>query len=384
MSDSRLVVLALLLLAGCGGPATEGGGPAEGPAPAPGARFARAEFSDLPGWNEDALDDAQGALRRSCAAIGKKPADAVLGGGEAARPVAAWKTLCAAIAAAPDGTALRRTLEAETTPYLVRGPQGKTGLFTGYCEAELRGSFLPVAPYLVPVYGRPVDLAEGMAGGTRSVGRLVRGRPVPYFSRAEIETGAIREAAPVLLWTDDAVDLHIAQIQGSSRVTLSGGERLRIGFAGSNGLPFKGLGRILLDHGLLAPGRATMADIRDWLHAHPDRAPALMRENPRYVFFRLILGEGPIGALGIPLTPGRSLAVDPAFIPLGAPLWLSTRDPDGRPLTRLMVAQDTGAAIKGAVRGDVFWGAGPEAFAVAGRMKSPGSYYLLVPKSPAP
>jgi membrane-bound lytic murein transglycosylase A len=184
--------------------------------------------------------------------------------------------------------------------------------------------------------------------------------------------------ATPLLWLDDAVDAHILQIQGSGRVIFEDGSVQRVGFAGSNGRNFVGLGKILAAHGKL-PEKSTMPAIRAWLKAHPGEAPALMAENPRYVFFRLVPGDGPVGALNVVLTPGRSLAIDPHFLPLGAPVWLDTVDPDGTRLQKLMVAQDIGKAIEGAVRGDIYWGTGDAAFDKAGRMNSRGSYYLLLP-----
>jgi membrane-bound lytic murein transglycosylase A len=181
----------------------------------------------------------------------------------------------------------------------------------------------------------------------------------------------------VLLWVDDPVDAHILQIQGSGRVLLEDGSVIRIGYAGNNGLPFVGLSKILKDHGKISDG--TMPTVRAWLKSHPAEAPALMAENPRYVFFRKLPGDAPVGAFNVALTAGRSLAVDPHFVPLGAPLWLDSVDPDGNKLQRLVVAQDIGTAIKGAIRGDFYWGSGEAAFDKAGRMNSRGAYYLLLP-----
>jgi membrane-bound lytic murein transglycosylase A len=171
-------------------------------------------------------------------------------------------------------------------------------------------------------------------------------------------------------------------IQGSGRVTLPGGRQIHVGFAGHNGRAFRGIGSILRDAGVLKGGQTTMDKVRAWLRSHPAEAAAYMDENARYIFFRLRADNaaGPVGSLGAALTPGRSLAVDPRFIPLGAPLWLETSDPDGQPIRRLVVAQDTGAAITGAVRGDLFWGHGESAFAMAARMSSPGRYFILVPQ----
>ncbi len=350
------------------------------PEPQAGFKAETASFDSLPGWETDAVEHALPALRRSCGAFSRKPPDAAVGAGAFARPAADWQRACARLPETADAAALRAALREAFIPYRVTAADGADeGLFTGYYEAELSGSMFssPYFPY--PVYGRPIDLVERVQDGRKLTGRLKDGRVAPYPARAEIESGAIAKVAPVLFWVDDLVDLHVAQIQGSSRVLLPDGRRFRIGYAGNNGRPFKGLGRILLDARLIEPGKASMPEIRAWLHAYPRQAERLMQENPRFIFFRLIDGEGPVGALGVPLTPMRSLAVDPAVVPLGAPVWLDSVDPDGKPLTRLMVAQDIGSAIKGAVRGDFFWGSGEPALAKAGRMKSPGRYFVLIP-----
>jgi len=343
-------------------------------------------YDVLPGWRADAVEEALPALARSCAAIARKAPTATVGQGQLARSAAEWQKACAAIPPNATGDALRRALAKHFTPYRVTFADGAAdGLFTGYYEAELNGALLKSTRYAYPVYGRPVDLVERGEGAARMVGRLrADGSLEPYPARTEIETGGIADVAPVLFWVDSAVDLHVAQIQGSSQVRLANGRAFRIGYAGNNGRPFKGLGRILLDHGYLEPGRTTMPEVRAWLHANPNLAPRLMQENPRYIFFRPIEGEGPVGAMGVPLTPGRSLAVDSSVVPLGAPVWLDTVDADGQPLRRLMVAQDIGSAIKGAVRGDYFWGSGEPALAQAGRMKSSGRYFILIPSGGQP
>ncbi len=355
------------------------------PAEVPAAYTAEAaDFSLLTGWNADAVEQTLPALARSCAMIDRKPPDMTIGSGPLSRPAADWQRACAALPKTATADAARAALAQAFVPYRVAAADGSpNGLFTGYYEAELNGSMFrsPYFPY--PVYGRPTDLVERQQDGRKLVGRMKDGRLEPYPTRAEIEAGAIAKTAPVLFWANDLVDLHVAQIQGSAQVRLPDGRRFRIGYGGNNGRPFKGLGRILIDAGLAEPGKTSMPEIRAWLHGHPRQAEGLMQRNPRFIFFRLIQGEGPVGAMGVPLTPARSLAVDPAVVPLGAPVWLETTDPDGRPINRLMAAQDIGGAIKGAVRGDFFWGAGETALAKAGRMKSPGRYYVLIP-APAP
>lgn len=384
--------LAAVLLVGCAEKprvSTISPAPSQQQAPLPsGVAFQPVGFGALPGWQADAVNQALPAFARSCAALTRKAPDAPVGSGPLARPARDWQRACAQIPASATSDELRGILARTFTPYRVTFGDGTpTGLFTGYYEAELNGSLIRTARYAYPVHGRPVDLVEREEGGRKIAGRIRNGKLEPYPTRAEIEAGALGTLAPVLFWVDSAVDLHIAQIQGSSQVRLADGRIFRIGYGGSNGYTFKGLGRILLDHGLVQPGQATMPDIRAFLLANPNQAPGLMRENPRYIFFRPIEGDGPVGAMGVPLTPGRSLAVDPTVVPLGAPVWLDTITPDGLPLVRLMAAQDVGSAIKGAVRGDFFWGAGEPALAQAGRMKSPGRYFVLIPNggtSPRP
>ena len=212
---------------------------------------------------------------------------------------------------------------------------------------------------------------------------MADGRILPYHRRADIQKGALRDAAPVLVWVDDAIDAFLLHVQGSGRIVLEDGAVMRVGYAGNNGHGYVSIGRVLIDQGELPSGRAGWRQIRDWITRNPSKAETLLARNPRYIFFREISGDGPIGAQGVALTPRRSLAVDRKFIPLGLPIWLDTVWPgqDERPLRRLMVAQDTGSAIKGPIRGDFFWGYGKDALAEAGRMKSPGQYYIFLPKS---
>ncbi|WP_404382329.1 murein transglycosylase A [Caenispirillum salinarum] len=375
---------------------------AEGP---PTAVLTRVSFEALPGFGADPVAEALPALDRSCermAARNAWPDSAPSGLAEPSRglwPGAdAWRAACAALLAVPKGddAALRRVLMDEFAPYAVADPARKPddegpatpGTFTGYYEAELKAAREQGGPYQTPVYGVPQDLVtinpaafDDSLPSTRLVGRVEDGRLVRYWTRAEIETGALEGRAPVLLWAESPVDLHVLHIQGSGRVALADGSTTRIGYAGNNGWGFVGIGRVMLDRGLVEPGKASMQDIRAWLKANPDQADSVMQANPRYIFFREITGAGPIGAQGVPLTPRRSMAVDPRFIAYGTPLWLDTVDPDGRLLQRLMVAQDTGSAIRGQVRGDFFWGTGEAALEHAGRMKSTGRYYVLLPKA---
>lgn len=384
--------------------------PSERPAPPAlpeGLTLAAVDYGALPGWQDDPVAEALPALRRSCgrlqALAERKGEDAWLGPGAYGGTYGDWTALCGDLARAvpeseaPDEIALRAFLESRLQPYAVRyagkdGEQRSEGTFTGYYEAELTGAREPSADYPVPVHALPadlvtVDLAESnpdLGSSVPLVGRMDGDTVQPYWTRAEIDDGALADG-PVLLWAADAVDVHVLHIQGSGRVLMPDGSVERIGYAGNNGHPFRGLGRIMLDRGVAEPGKTSMPAIRAWLKANPEAARDIMRENPRYIFFRRIAGgDGPIGALGVPLTPRRSIAVDPRYVPLTVPLWLDTVDPDNAPLRRLMVAQDVGSAIKGPVRGDFFWGFGEEALAEAGRMKSAGTWYLLLPRDRAP
>jgi membrane-bound lytic murein transglycosylase A len=214
-------------------------------------------------------------------------------------------------------------------------------------------------------------------------GRVEGRRLVPYYSRAEIETRATAFPAPILAWTSDPVELFFLQIQGSGQVRLENGERMRIGYADQNGHPFRSLGRHLIDRGDLTLEHASMQGIKAWAAANPARMQEALNQNPSYVFFReLPITDGPIGALGVPLTGEYSIAVDRRYVPLGAPVFLATTFPlSDRPLERLMAAQDTGGAIRGVVRADFYWGTGPEAGALAGRMRQQGRMWMLWPRN---
>jgi len=370
--------------------------PVERPSPAAPAAdrmvLAPIGFDQLAGWSQDSAAAVLPALQRSCDRITKLPVDRSIGFDGIGGVAADWYGPCSAAAkvAAGDHAAARAVFEGWFTPWQVSNDGKPDGLFTGYFEPEIKGSRQRQGKYVVPIHGKPSDLVTADLGkfrpelaGEQLVGRLDGARLVPYPTRAEIEAGAIDAKAPVVAWTDDAVDLAIMQIQGSGRVRLDDGSQIRLGVAGNNGHKFVGIGKLLKDAGKL-DGDTTMPAIRAWLKAHPAEGRELLAKNPRYIFYGVNLGDGPLGTEGVALTPERSLAVDPRFIPLGAPVWLDTVDPQGKPLRRLMMAQDTGAAIKGVVRGDVFWGAGEAAFEQAGRMKSPCRLVLLLPKARSP
>lgn len=338
-------------------------------------------WSALRGWEADRHAQAWPALLRSCDKLADR--------------APAWRRLCRAAAAEGeiDDARARAFFERWFRPRPLRGRWfRRTGLITGYYEPLLRGSLSPDPRYPYPLYRPPPDLVTVELGelfpalqGRRVRGRLAGRRVVPYYSRAEIDGGGRPLAGHELVWVDDPVAAFFLHIQGSGRIRLEDGRVLGIGYADQNGHPYRAIGRTLVEMGALALEEVNLFSLRDWLRAHPRRAAEVLHSNPSYVFFRLrpAPAAGPIGSLGVPLTAGRSLAVDPRVVPLGLPVWLDSRRPeDGRPYRRLMLAQDTGGAIRGTLRADVFFGHGPEAERLAGHMKQPGRLYVLEPVAP--
>jgi membrane-bound lytic murein transglycosylase A len=345
----------------------------------------------LTGWTADDQAAALPALQRSCERLLRQADDRPVGPDGVAGTVADWRPACGAVVQAGglDAAAARALIETWFEPFQAGGRDGAEGLFTGYYEPELRGALTRDATYSVPLFKRPDDLVTVELGdfradwrGERIAGRVVAGRLKPYPDRLAIERGALANRGLELFWVDDAVDAFFLEIQGSGRIALPDGRTVRVGFAAQNGHPYVAIGRALVERGALARDQVSMRTIRDWLAVHPDDAGAVMDLNPSYVFFKEIAGDGPVGAQGVVLTSGRSLAVDPKFMPLGVPLWLDIAEPaePGGRLRRLVVAQDTGGAIRGPVRGDLFCGTGTAAGERAGAMQQRGGYYLFVPK----
>lgn len=346
--------------------------------PSAGAHLRRGNWTELPGWRDDDPAAAWDALLASCGSL---------------KTQEAWRTVCTAalVAPRPDRERARRFFELNFIPYQLLQPNGGSeGLATGYYEPLLRGSRKPTARYRYPIYGVPDDLisidlpAFGIESReSRSRARLDGKRVVPYFERAQIESGAAPLRGREIAWVDDPVELFFLQIQGSGRLDLEGGGVLRVGFADHNGHPYRSIGRLLIDRGELPAERASMQGIKAWTQQNPDKLREVLDYNPRYIFFRELPAglSGPLGALGVPLTAHRSIAVDPRFVPLGAPVFLATTWPlSNKPLRQLMLAQDTGSAIRGAVRADFFWGYGEDAAREAGRMKQALQMWVLLPQ----
>jgi membrane-bound lytic murein transglycosylase A len=336
--------------------------------------LAPAKFGDLPGWRDDHVAAAIPAFLRSCAHYLGKTDDALLDPGPGkpgpGRPdfgnIGDWRRACGAAVGLPadDDEAARRFLEGTFVPELAGSNGASVGLFTGYFEVTLNGSRHHAGPYQTPLYHRPANPER--------------------YSRAEIEDGALRAQGLELAWVDSPVDAFFLEIQGSGLVRLDKGGMIQVGYDGGNSHAYIPVGRLLIERGIIPREQMSMAAIRDWMLAHPAEGASLRRENPSYVFFREITGPGPLGAEQVVLTPQRSLAVDRVFVALGLPIWLDAQERFGAgEYRRLVVSQDTGGAIKGPVRGDLYWGAGDKAAAAAGAMNARGRYWLLLPRSVA-
>ncbi len=363
---------------------------APAPAPAPAAppvdyrgKLQPASWAALPGWGREPLRPALEAFVRGCAVLESRDE---------------WKGPCAQAralpASAPDA-AVALFFETGFDPYqVVNADDSTSGMVTGYYEPLLHGSRTRTSRYRFPIYGVPQDLVTVDLASVypelkhkRLRGRVIGNRVLPYFERADIDKDPRLLKGLEIAWVDDAVDAFFLHIQGSGQIELENGERIRVGYADQNGHPFRSLGRALIDRGEIPPERASMQGIKDWARRNPSRLPRYLDQNPSYVFFRELPRDlpGPIGALGVPLTAERSIAVDPRVIPLGVPVYLATTWPNAvEPLERLMVAQDTGGAINGGVRADFFWGFGDAAGSQAGRMRQAGRMWVLLPKGYRP
>jgi membrane-bound lytic murein transglycosylase A len=347
--------------------------PAPAPTPPPPANARAAGVAIVPPastiYDEWAVRALQ-AFRTSCPVLVRRQDASGLAQG------ADWAPLCAQAATVPPDQAAAFFRDGFDW---VRVGNGKA-FATGYYEPEIQGSRTPQPGY-VPIYMVPPDLVRcTRPEGTTGRGRVDQtGTCVPYFSRSDIEGGALANRNLEIAWAADAVELFFVEIQGSGRVVFPDGTSIHIGYAEQNGLPYTAIGKLLKDRGILPPGGTNMQAIKDWIRANPDQGRELMRENASYIFFKQLNGP-PVGALNVPLTPHGTVAADPKFVPLGAPVYLAMDRPEAY---GLWVAQDVGGAIKGANRFDTFWGAGPQATQTAGGMASNGVAYILLPKGVA-
>ena len=339
------------------------------------------DWQQLDGWDEADVTRSLDAFLQSCRVLRHKTG---------------WNDVCqeaAELAGAPNEV-LIAFFEQRFIPHRVQNEDGtNTGTITGYYVPEMNGSRIRTERFNTPVYRVPDDLLTidlrslyPELEGYRLRGRLEGRRIVPYYSRFELDQNHEALKGNELLWVDDPVELFFLHIQGSGSIRFDNGQNVMINYGDQNGHPYRSIGKLLIDRGEMTRDQMSMQNIRAWARKNPDQTRTLLGENPSYIFFRELPEEMtmPPGSLGVPLTPEVSLAIDPRTIPLGAPVFLATTWPyTPRPLNRLMVAQDTGGAIKGAVRADFFWGLGHEAGALAGRMKQDGKLWVLLPRPAA-
>jgi membrane-bound lytic murein transglycosylase A len=349
----------------------------------------RVAFDDLPGWPHERHVDALLAFRRSCREIldrGSGFQRAVRYGGSRS----AWQEVCREALSERSG---RDFFERHFLPFRVIDADRPSGLFTGYYEPEVEGSRMPGPGFHVPLYRRPSDLVafpeEIRARTGLSFGRYRDGTPLAYLTREEIENGALSGSGLEILWLRDWADAYFIHIQGSGRVRLAEGGIARVTFDGKSGLPYSSIGSVLIESGLISREAMSMQAIRRWMAQQPDEARRVMWRNQSFVFFRETdMPDPELGAFGaqhVQLTPRRSLAVDRSEWMFGTPIWLDAPVPSEAPggtsaFRRLLIAQDTGSAIRGTARGDVFWGHGAEAEFIAGHMNSPGTMTVLLPR----
>ncbi len=381
------VLVALMLLAACETiPESR-----ESEAP-PVIHYQPVSFSVLPGWAQDNPAEIWPAWQMSCRVLTKKEAET-------------WRDVCAASETIDPSSeaSVRSFFEQYFVAYQITlkldQKQESEGLVTGYYEPLLRGNRNADVVYRFPLYAQPADLLTvDLASlypdlaGKRVRGRVEGRKVVPYYSRAEIDDGRVQPDADILLYLDDALDAFFLHIQGSGRAVLPNGEIVRLGYADQNGHPYRAIGAVLIERGELTRENVSMQTIKAWGYQHPEQLPELLEQNPSYVFFREVPApteplaqqiDGPTGSLGVPLLAQRVIAVDRSKLPMGAPVFLATTLPDQSPLQRLTMAQDTGGAIRGALRADFFCGTGDVAGDLAGAMKEKGQFWLLWPKGKA-
>ena len=336
------------------------------------------EWSSLENWSADNQSAAWDGFLKSCEKLGQEP----------------WQGVCVLAKSRGDlsDAAIREFFEANFDVRPVYAEGGETqGLITGYYEPLLQGSWHQSEEFRYPLYGVPEDLLTIDLGriypqlkNLRLRGKLVGNKVVPYYDRARLDNDQDLLKGTEILWVNSLVDQFFLHVQGSGLVQLTDGSTVGVGYAGQNGHPYQSIGRVLIGMGELEREDVTLFTIKDWLRSNPTRINEVLSKNPSYIFFELrdTQDEGPVGSLNVTLTPERSIAIDRKVIPLGAPVWLQTTLPNTQksPLNRLMLAQDTGGAIKGHVRADVFWGRGTEAEKMAGLMKQQGELFVLLPK----
>lgn len=353
-------------------------------------------FSVLPGWKQEDLRPSFAVFQKSCKVFLKMNPDKPVGSELIPLTASAWFPACQ-VALQSNAPKTRQQIKKffQTWFDVVEFHNGHPveGLFTGYYMSALKGSLKKTDKFNIPLYGMPDDLIAAQLNlfdpdlkNKKIVGRVVdKHRLVPYYTRAEIDDGAIKGKARVIAWLDSRIDRLFLEIQGSGVIELPDGSPLYVGYAAQNGAPYTAIAGVLIRKGVMTRDNASMQHIRRYLEAHPQEIRHVLNQNKSFVFFEISKTSDAFGSQGTTLTPGYSMAVDPTWVPMGTPLWLNTTRPANHsdqmlPFQRLMIAQDTGGAIRGAVRGDVYWGPGHRAESIAGRMKNPGKYWMLLPK----
>lgn len=365
------------------------------PVPTPKALFRQVPFEQLPGWNTARLVESFNTFKMSCKAFVRQDPERVVGTDQIDLKAGDWQPAC------EEALKRHRITESKARQFFHKwfspveffDNKPVKGLFTGYYMPLLKGSYKKSARFNVPLYETPDNLITIDLGlffshlkNKKIIGRLVGKSIVPYFTRKEINAGAIKKHANVLLWVEDPIDRLFLEIQGSGIIEFKNGKRILVGYDAQNGAPYTSIAGVLIKKGVMTKDNASMQGIKNYLDRHPKQRDAIINENKSFVFFRKLNIDAALGSQGVALTPGYSMAIDREWVPMGAPVWLSTSRPSSKepdrniPFQRLMIAQDTGGAIKGKVRGDVFWGGGEKATTIAGHMKNEGHYWLLLPR----
>lgn len=355
----------------------------------------KSTFTQLPGWNFANKKQSMLAFQVSCKVFLKQDPKKSVGSDYFELEANDWFPACkeALMLQSPSSKTSQQFFEKWFIPVEFIDRKPVKGLFTGYYMPLLQGSLTRTKRFNVPLYAVPSDLVTINLGlfnqelkNRNIVGRISGSRIVPYYTRAEINRGAIQKKALVIAWVDSLIDRSFLEIQGSGIIQLKNGSQLFVGYSGQNGAPYTAIAKVLIDKGVMTRDNASMQHIRSYLNAHSSEMDDVLNQNKSFVFFEKLKQSAALGTQGVPLTAGYSLAIDRKWIPLGLPLWLATTRPheqldDQKTFHRLMIAQDTGGAIRGVVRGDVYWGAGERATSIAGKMKNEGHYWLLIPKN---
>jgi len=349
----------------------------------------KASFTDLPGWDKANIKKSLAAFQTSCKAFLKQDPKALVGSKFVHIEAQDWHPACNAAMSidSQSDSDLKAFFEKWFTPVEFFNNKPVKGLFTGYYMPSLKGSLKKTDEFNVPLYAPPSNLLKA---NLSSFNKKLKNhsfknkRAKPFYTRKEINNGAIKNTAKIVAWVKSKIDRSFLEIEGSGVISLPDGGNLYVGYSAENGAPYTAIAKVLIDKGVMTKDNASMQHIRKYLESHPSQIDNVLDKNKSFVFFKAQKLKDALGSQGVPLTPGYSLAIDKKWVPMGAPIWLNTTSPDKKAekdikFQRLMVAQDTGGAIKGVVRGDVYWGAGEKATTIAGMMKNKGHYWLLLP-----